>query len=1241
MVQLLQKNWQKLVVFCLLSGMFTADSFAQLNTLWERTALTGAEAPVPDWFEAGYVRGIAYVDGRIYAADRTNSKIRVLDAETGADITLETDFNLSGVSGGTYPMNDIEVSTDGKVFLGNLSTNTVDTAASPFKLYIFDAAGGDPVSTYSLQTPNVLRMGDKFTVIGSLTDNTIEIWIPAAGSNPGKVYILTTTDQGSTWDTEVVDLTGTDVSIPSNAGIAPMGLGRTSDFYIAGNGSAPKRYTSTGAYIEGSIFPSDRFTTGRNGLQAFSINSKDYLSVYTYKDDPEVGTNTNNTGRVYVYDVSDPLTFTMVNSSPLMGDDVSTYSSIHGEALASINADSTYNIYALDGVNGLAAYTSEQPETPANLFFSEYIEGSGNNKALEIFNNTDSTVALSNYQIAESNNGTGWIYYHIFADSAVIEAGSTYVLITDQVADTLFAAADADEVLAYPSPIHFNGNDARAIIHIDPVFKDTTFLDVFGDPFSANNWDVAGVTAATVEHTLWRKATVTEGNTTVLASFGTDEESSEWIVGEQNDFSNLGALTPLYQPLSGTYYIPQGTNDKGFATLAEAIDVVNEYGLSGETTFLLDSDLDEIDQLRFNRGDLSESTRLTIKPADGKQVKITTKSFRFVDTGFITVDGSSNGTDSRDLTIENTGTSNAIIGFYSNTLNITFKNLNVTYADTVDASNTYAILANRRESSGDTGRSENLVIENVKIGTPEHTFRDAIWVLGSTSIADHFQLNTSILNNEMYVGRSAFRSQTHINTVISGNKIKVYSQEAGGVPAINLNTPIENFTFINNEISFVSNTSVDSTSFVGVNATNTLINTVLIANNTFTNAGFTGAGTSDSFYAFRHEGSSTSAKFQLYHNTVKFTEAGEAGIHTVVGASATASSSASMDIKNNIFVNERDAANSYIYQWENDALTSDFNNIVISASGSVALVGGNTSGSLADWIEDSANDSTSTEVAVTFVSDSDLRLSGASIGDDALAGIPIASVATDIDGTERSTTAPYKGAFEGSIPLLGEDVPEIGAFALVSPADDSTIVLTGIVNTVLEISWEMPSAPDSVTFTWYADTVGGDFSNPILSYSADDAGSTNKLTLTYGTLHDTLDAMGVSDGSSIDIIWNVKAKAGVTERFAEASFNLTLFRDLSVSTEIDDKPEAFTLYQNYPNPFNPTSNIKFTLPATVQVRLDVYNINGQLVATLVNSKLNAGEHVVQFDGKGLASGVYLYRIVAGKHSEMKRMTLIK
>jgi len=88
-------------------------------------------------------------------------------------------------------------------------------------------------------------------------------------------------------------------------------------------------------------------------------------------------------------------------------------------------------------------------------------------------------------------------------------------------------------------------------------------------------------------------------------------------------------------------------------------------------------------------------------------------------------------------------------------------------------------------------------------------------------------------------------------------------------------------------------------------------------------------------------------------------------------------------------------------------------------------------------------------------------------------------------------------------------------------------------------------------------------------------------------------------------------------------------------------PGSHVLYQNYPNPFNPKTTIKFSIPVQGITSLKVFDILGNEVKTLVNDFRNAGEHTVVFDGVGIASGIYFYKLVSGEFAETKRMILLK
>ncbi len=189
--------------------------------------------------------------------------------------------------------------------------------------------------------------------------------------------------------------------------------------------------------------------------------------------------------------------------------------------------------------------TVEEGGTPIPaVFFSEYIEGSSNNKGLEIYNNTGAAINLDDYRINQSVNGGGWEYQHYFPTGATLEDGTingdTWAICTDQADPVLQAVAD--EILAYPSVVHHNGDDARGLEWTSDGGTTWILIDVIGIPTEdpGDGWDVAGELAATKDHTLVRKDAVTTGNTDWLLSAGTDPTDSEWIVYPQDTFDYFG-----------------------------------------------------------------------------------------------------------------------------------------------------------------------------------------------------------------------------------------------------------------------------------------------------------------------------------------------------------------------------------------------------------------------------------------------------------------------------------------------------------------------------------------------------------------------------------------------------------------------------------------------------------------------------------------------------------------------------
>ena len=101
-----------------------------------------------------------------------------------------------------------------------------------------------------------------------------------------------------------------------------------------------------------------------------------------------------------------------------------------------------------------------------------------------------------------------------------------------------------------------------------------------------------------------------------------------------------------------------------------------------------------------------------------------------------------------------------------------------------------------------------------------------------------------------------------------------------------------------------------------------------------------------------------------------------------------------------------------------------------------------------------------------------------------------------------------------------------------------------------------------------------------------------------------------------------------------------------VNDNKSNEPTSFELSQNYPNPFNPTTKIKYSIPIVEtghapSLQLKVYDILGREVATLVNESKAPGNYEVTFNASNLASGVYFYRLTAGKFIQTKKMILLR
>jgi hypothetical protein len=185
---------------------------------------------------------------------------------------------------------------------------------------------------------------------------------------------------------------------------------------------------------------------------------------------------------------------------------------------------------------------------------------------------------------------------------------------------------------------------------------------------------------------------------------------------------------------------------------------------------------------------------------------------------------------------------------------------------------------------------------------------------------------------------------------------------------------------------------------------------------------------------------------------------------------------------------------------------------------------------------------------------------------------------------------------------------------------------------VIDLSWDAPATMNSEDNSSFLALSG------YYIYKANNSGgpfliidSTDINTVTYS------DANVIADST----YWfYVTANYDEGESQASNTVSATPYGVNSIP-KINQIPKEFALYQNYPNPFNPTTKIKYDLPKATNVTIEIYNMLGQKIVTLVNSYKAAGSHSALLDASLLSSGVYLYRIQADKFSQVKKLVVMK
>jgi len=204
-------------------------------------------------------------------------------------------------------------------------------------------------------------------------------------------------------------------------------------------------------------------------------------------------------------------------------------------------------------------------------------------------------------------------------------------------------------------------------------------------------------------------------------------------------------------------------------------------------------------------------------------------------------------------------------------------------------------------------------------------------------------------------------------------------------------------------------------------------------------------------------------------------------------------------------------------------------------------------------------------------------------------------------------------------------------FGPAPPLSDHIEGKLGAATAFTKIDIELADIPQMMTnfMRWYEDPLGGNKTKDTDNYdkTTDDM---DRRTIIY--YRDTLDA-SYSTSSA--------AYTGSTTGGPVGDLNWFDMVNAIENGNFNNKPTSFTLSQNYPNPFNPTTQINFQIPKADKVTLEIYNIIGQRVATLVDQKMAPGEYTIVWDAYNAASGVYFYKLSVDQFSQTRKMILMR
>lgn len=857
----------------------------------------------------------------------------------------------------------------------------------------------------------------------------------------------------------------------------------------------------------------------------------------------------------------------------------------------------------------LASMSAFAQQTP---YFSEAIEGSSNNKALEIYNPTADTVWLDGYAFPNVSNEPAVVgeydFWNNFPEGSYIAPGEFFVIAHPSAIPEILDKADMEfQFLS-------NGDDGFALVEGDSAAGSSfTVIDRIGDwqGDPGAGWDVAGVTEATKDHTLLRKRSVTTGNADWTASAGTTAEDSEWIVMDQNFSSNLGYQT-------GAVNVTFNVNT---ATLT---DTLTEDGVIQIRGGLVGSDASGTglgSMVTWDSGSIVTTNdggdywTIDFKMSAGDTLNYKFWAGRDVDTPL--KNGGEDGWESGD------------------------NNQFILPADMVaDTLVPLQWFETRMAPAAFVSKQPDSIAVwfrvNVGLLVQEGKFdpaTDSIEVRGGqlpltwdSGTGVKLSVEPGGAGDNVFVSGVGYFNQDSLNTYMPDDSpartIKYKFYATGPNAQVDWESTPDRFATITstedttlhykffNDAPPTQEKIVDTKLNFGVNV------------GILEGLGYFNSGLGDSVKV-RGFFNSWGQQPMAFNAFAKIWEAKGIDFSSAVGAEGTYK---------------------YYIDWDDSRFDDSSPNYIAAIddpNDTNRDVGyeepGITGGGNRVFVLEDAPEQVQQEHFFNSM-EPEARMDETNVDGGAIS----VTFTVDMNPAEQRTSSPFNPAtdsvyivFETPFFAISQGfVKGGGMFSSANTAadiEDRRLTDTdgdGVYEVTIDL--QLPTLNHFGFYVAYGRPFAAD--GTIIDNSEGfDAGRRY-----YQYVQPQVDA-------NLNVTWPSTATLPTLD-WKDDKLPFELPPDYSTVSNEEEigTVETFRLEQNYPNPFNPTTNIRFSLPNAADVTLTVYNVLGQKVATLLNnSKFTQGSHDIAFDARNLASGVYIYRIEAGAFSQSRKMMLIK